>query len=63
MAIMTRSGRAALADAIRQRPLHLAWGTGNIEWGSTCINLKPWDSSSSRSPLILSPLLLRLGLR
>jgi hypothetical protein len=32
MAIMTRSGRAALADAIRQRPLHLAWGTGNNQW-------------------------------
>jgi len=32
MAIMTRSGRAALADAIRQRPLHLAWGTGDTEW-------------------------------
>jgi hypothetical protein len=35
MAIMTRSGRAALADAIRQRPLHLAWGTGTTEWDST----------------------------
>ena len=32
MAIMTRSGRAALADAIRQRPLHLAWGSGNADW-------------------------------
>lgn len=35
MAIMTRSGRAALADAIRQRPLHLAWGIGNEEWDTS----------------------------
>ena len=32
MAIMTRSGRAALADAIRQRPLHLGWGAGSVMW-------------------------------
>ena len=32
MAIMTRSGRAALAAAIMQQPLHLAWGVGSIEW-------------------------------
>jgi acyl-coenzyme A thioesterase PaaI-like protein len=29
---MTRSGRAALAAAVMQQPLHLAWGSGSTEW-------------------------------
>lgn len=32
MAVLTKSGRAALADAIRQQPLHLAWGEGSADW-------------------------------
>jgi hypothetical protein len=32
MAILTLSGRAALAAALAARPLHLAWGYGNPEW-------------------------------
>lgn len=33
MAILPKSGRAAIAKAIMQRPLHLAWGKGNPAWG------------------------------
>ncbi|MCL2020936.1 MAG: hypothetical protein FWG81_02240 [Betaproteobacteria bacterium] len=32
MAILTQSGRAAIAAAIATRPLHLAWGTGDPAW-------------------------------
>lgn len=32
MAILTYSGRAALAAALKYRPLHIAWGTGNPAW-------------------------------
>ncbi|MDR2164578.1 MAG: hypothetical protein LBO79_02895 [Zoogloeaceae bacterium] len=34
MAILTQSGRAAMAAAIVQLPIHLAWGTGLPEWDS-----------------------------
>lgn len=32
MAILPKSGRAAIAKAIKEQPLHLAWGTGDAEW-------------------------------
>jgi hypothetical protein len=35
MAILTNSGRAAVAMAIRSMPLHMAWGTGREEWDFT----------------------------
>lgn len=34
MAILTNSGRAALAAAIMAKPIHLAWGSGNAAWDS-----------------------------
>ena len=34
MAILTTIGRAALAEAVRARALHLAWGEGDPEWDS-----------------------------
>ncbi len=33
MAILPKSGRAAIAKAIKAQPLHLAWGTGDPAWG------------------------------
>lgn len=32
LATLTRMGRAAIAKAILERPLHLAWGTGDAAW-------------------------------
>lgn len=32
MAILTTSGRVAIANAITSLPLHFAWGTGNDSW-------------------------------
>jgi hypothetical protein len=32
MAILTQSGRAAMAAAIANEAIHLAWGTGDPEW-------------------------------
>lgn len=32
MAILPKSGRAAIAKAIKTQPLHLAWGTGDGAW-------------------------------
>lgn len=34
MAILTNSGRAALAAAIMAKPIHMAWGSGNAAWDS-----------------------------
>jgi len=34
-AILTTSGRIAIATAIKARTAHLAWGSGNVNWGST----------------------------
>lgn len=35
MAILTRSGRTALAIALLSKPIHLAWGAGNPSWDTT----------------------------
>lgn len=35
MAILTNTGRVAMAKAIASRPIHGAWGTGGAEWGVT----------------------------
>lgn len=35
MAILTNSGRAALAAAIVARPIHMAWGSGSAAWDTT----------------------------
>lgn len=32
LSTITNAGRAAMARAIAERPLHLAWGMGNPEW-------------------------------
>jgi hypothetical protein len=32
MAVLTKSGRTALAVSLKARPIHLAWGLGNGEW-------------------------------
>lgn len=34
-AILTTSGRIAIATAIKARTAHLAWGTGDATWGNT----------------------------
>jgi hypothetical protein len=34
-AILTTSGRIAIATAIKARTAHLAWGTGDAGWGNT----------------------------
>lgn len=35
MAILTDSGRSAVATAILAQPIHLAWGNGDIAWDAT----------------------------
>lgn len=35
MAILTNSGRVAMAEAIVARPIHLAWGSGDPDWDTT----------------------------
>lgn len=32
MSVLTDSGRAVIAESVAQRPIHLAWGTGDGEW-------------------------------
>lgn len=35
MAILTNSGRTALAAAIVAKPIHMAWGSGDAAWDAT----------------------------
>lgn len=35
MALLTQSGRTALASSLKSQSIHLAWGTGNPLWEST----------------------------
>ncbi|NCA71715.1 MAG: hypothetical protein EOM91_16870 [Sphingobacteriia bacterium] len=37
MAVLVAAGRAALAEVIRSRPLHLAWGVGDSDWDTSAI--------------------------
>ena len=32
MAILTNSGRAAVAEVLKDQPIHLAWGSGDPDW-------------------------------
>ena len=35
MAILTNSGRTAIAASLKVQPIHLAWGTGDAAWDVT----------------------------
>lgn len=35
MAILTESGRIAVAQHISAQPLHMAWGNGSVSWDAT----------------------------
>jgi len=35
MAILTNSGRAAVAKSVKENPIHLAWGQGSADWDAT----------------------------
>jgi hypothetical protein len=37
MAILTTSGRTALAQSVANQSLHLAWGTGDAAWDSVAV--------------------------
>lgn len=47
MAILTHSGRAALADAIKSQTLHLAWGRGSADWGTNQSVTKTFDAGDA----------------
>lgn len=47
MAILTISGRTALATAVANQPLHLAWGAGDPAWDVT-----PVDGSVNDTTLL-----------
>lgn len=35
MAILTNSGRVAMAKSVKAQPIHLAWGSGSAAWDTT----------------------------
>jgi hypothetical protein len=53
MAILTTSGRTALAQAVAAQPLHLAWGSGD----------PAWDTTPVPEPVSATALLAELGRR
>ncbi|WP_072281633.1 hypothetical protein [Rappaport israeli] len=53
MAILTTSGRAALATAVKNSTLHLAWGRGDASW----------DTSQPREPRAATALTDEIGRR
>lgn len=53
MAILTTSGRTALAQAVAAQPLHLAWGSGDAAW----------DTTPVAEPVSASALVAELGRR
>ena len=53
MAILSTSGRIALATAIKDSTLHLAWGRGDVDW----------DTTAPREPRSATALTAELGRR
>lgn len=53
MALLTDSGRSAVAQAIKQQPIHLAWGTGSVDW----------DTVTPETPASAQGLLAEIGRR
>jgi|APHig6443717497_1056834.scaffolds.fasta_scaffold00063_51 hypothetical protein len=53
MAILTTSGRTAIAVALAAQPIHLAWGTGD----------SAWDAAPEAEPTAATALVNELGRR
>lgn len=53
MAVLQDDGRAALAEAVKARPIHLAWGSG----------LAAWDTEAVPAPNDASALVSEIGRR
>lgn len=47
MAVLTDSGRAAIAELIKNGPIHMAWGSGSVSWDDT-----PVDESTAATSLL-----------
>ena len=47
MAILTNSGRVAMAQSVKAQPIHMAWGSGDPTWDTT-----PVPESISASALL-----------
>lgn len=50
MAILTTSGRTALAASVASQPIHLAWGAGDAAWDTTPVP-EPVDATALVSEL------------
>lgn len=53
MAILTNSGRAAVAMSVKDQPIHMAWGSGNAAW----------DDDPEAEPVEAAALVNELGRR
>lgn len=53
MAILTLSGRAAIAASLKTQPIHLAWGAGSTSW----------DTNPEPEPIDASALVSEVGRR
>jgi hypothetical protein len=47
MAIITQSGRAAMAQAVKNQAMHVAWGIGDPEWDT-----EPVPEDTTRTELV-----------
>lgn len=56
MALLVTSGRIALAAALKERPIHVAWGRGAAWWGQTDVVVKTFSGSPSRIQLDHAPI-------
>jgi hypothetical protein len=63
MAILTQSGRTAMAAALATRPIHLAWGTGDPEWDKPAWERDPADVIASIESTLDTALVNEIGRR
>ncbi len=47
LATLTDSGRAAIVRALKDRPIHLAWGAGQEEWDDENASLPSFVARTS----------------
>lgn len=55
MAVLTNSGRAGLAAALKSRPMFVAWGTGASWWGATSVENKSFAGTPQKITLDHAP--------
>ena len=63
MAILTKSGRSAIAQSIKNQQIHLAWGEGPESWEKTAESVESPLSDNLSEDILATGLVKEIGRR